>query len=199
MMSSAFLLGIVDGDRHASRDDHHDASMASTRPGCITRGVTGSVPSASRVPRLMLGGVRLRVGPDVRHCRTVWLARPWRFRSAGERFRPEHRSALTWLNTISEEGFGFFGLSLEVWRIGESAPAPRLRVDVQPDDWVKSVKATASHELTDTQHAYTQLWTAFLGYFHSAQPGRSRAFEPPTQSWMNFLGTPRSSLRSGLL
>ena len=35
---------------------------------------------------------------------------------------PEHRSALTWLNTISEEGFGFFGLSLEVWRIGESAP-----------------------------------------------------------------------------
>ncbi len=31
-----------------------------------------------------------------------------------DRFRPEHRTALTWLNTISEDGFGFFGLALEV-------------------------------------------------------------------------------------
>ena len=31
-----------------------------------------------------------------------------------ETFRPEHRSALNWLNRISTEGCGFFGLSLEV-------------------------------------------------------------------------------------
>ena len=39
-----------------------------------------------------------------------------------ETFRAEHRSALTWLNSISTEGCGFFGLSLEVWRIGDSIP-----------------------------------------------------------------------------
>ena len=54
-----------------------------------------------------------------------------------ETFRAEHRSALNWLNSISTEGCGFFGLSLEVWRIAGSIPAPRLRVDVQPDDWSK--------------------------------------------------------------
>ena len=44
-------------------------------------------------------------------------------------FREEHRSALTWLNSVSADDFGFFGVVLEGWRIGESLPAPRLRED----------------------------------------------------------------------
>ena len=39
-------------------------------------------------------------------------------------FREEHRSALTWLNSVSADDFGFFGVVLEGWRIGESLPAP---------------------------------------------------------------------------
>ena len=41
-----------------------------------------------------------------------------------ETFRPEHRTALNWLNSISSEERGFFGLSLEIWRIGDSSPRP---------------------------------------------------------------------------
>ena len=37
-------------------------------------------------------------------------------------FRDEHRAALDWLNSISAEDFGFFGVVLEAWRIGDSAP-----------------------------------------------------------------------------
>ena len=59
-----------------------------------------------------------------------------------EEFRPEHRSALNWLNSASTEDHGFFGLGLEAWKIGDSKPAPRLRVVVQPDDWSRSVRAT---------------------------------------------------------
>lgn len=109
-----------------------------------------------------------------------------------ERFRPEHRSALTWLNSISGEDFGFFGLTLEVWRIGESAPAPRLNVEVQPDDWSKSLRAAASHELTDTQSAYRDFWSLFLPEFHEAHPGWSRAAKPPKGSWINFPSAHRS-------
>ena len=35
-------------------------------------------------------------------------------------FRPEHRSALTWLNSISGEGSGFFGIEVHAVRIGDS-------------------------------------------------------------------------------
>ena len=58
-------------------------------------------------------------------------------------FREEHRSALNWLNSISSEDFGFFGVVLEVCRIGDSLPAPCLRVEVKPDGWRRSVRAAA--------------------------------------------------------
>jgi len=106
-----------------------------------------------------------------------------------ERFRPEHRSALTWLNSISEDGFGFFGLSLEVWRIGNSSPAPRLRVDVQPDDWSRTVRAAVSHGLSTSQQAYVSFWSELLPLFHEAHPGWSRASKAPKDHWINFPST----------
>ena len=37
-----------------------------------------------------------------------------------KQFRPEHRSALTWLNSISGEGSGFFGIEVHAVRIADS-------------------------------------------------------------------------------
>src|SRR5688500_16692480 len=34
--------------------------------------------------------------------------------------REEHRAALDWLNEITGERFNFFGLEIELWRIGDS-------------------------------------------------------------------------------
>ena len=103
-----------------------------------------------------------------------------------ERFRPEHRSALTWLNSISDDDHCFFGLSLEVWKIEDSTPAPRLRLEVQPDDWARTVRSTASHALTDHQQACLDFWGEFLPIFHEAHPGWSKATKPQKQTWMNF-------------
>jgi hypothetical protein len=57
---------------------------------------------------------------------------------------------------------------------------------VQPDDWSRSVKAAASHELTDAQQAYVNLWGEFLDEFHEAHPGWSKTFKPPKASWVGF-------------
>ena len=103
-----------------------------------------------------------------------------------ERFRPEHRSALTWLNSISDDDHCFFGLSLEVWKIEDSTPAPRLRIEVQPDDWARTVRSTASHAMTDHQQACLDFWDEFLPTFHEAHPGWSKATKPQKQTWMNF-------------
>ena len=52
----------------------------------------------------------------------IWIA---------SRFTDEHRAALDYLNEITEEGFSFFGLEVELWKIDNSAcllytsPSPR--------------------------------------------------------------------------
>ena len=94
-------------------------------------------------------------------------------------FRDEHRAALDWLNSISADDFGFFGIVFEAWRIGDSLPAPRLRVDVKPNNWSRSVRAVQSLEASETEQAYERFWEEFLPPFREAHPG-----------W-----TPRSALR----
>ena len=49
----------------------------------------------------------------------VWIA---------AQFTDEHRSTLDWLNRITDARFRFFGLEVELWRIGDSLPAPRFSV-----------------------------------------------------------------------
>lgn len=56
------------------------------------------------------------------------------------RFRDEHRRALDWLNERTDENVNFFGVELELVRIGESAPAPSFRLVAEPNDWQKAVK-----------------------------------------------------------
>ena len=103
-----------------------------------------------------------------------------------ETFRAEHRSALTWLNSISTEGCGFFGLSLEVWRIGDSIPAPRLRVDVQPDDWSKSVRVTKDRQDSERDTLYRQFWAGVQSSFREDDADWAGQGRPPKTTSMSF-------------
>ena len=100
---------------------------------------------------------------------------------------------LDWLNSISAEDFGFFGIVLEAWRIGDSLSAPRLRVEVKPNNWSDSVQAAHSSGLTETQQAYLRFWGEFLPAFRDVYPGWTRATVPQKRHWMTF-----PSARSGL-
>lgn len=62
----------------------------------------------------------------------IWIA---------ETLNEEHIAALEWLNESTVQGVGFFGVELELLKIGDSLPAPHFRVVVQPNEWVKSVRA----------------------------------------------------------
>ena len=100
-----------------------------------------------------------------------------------EGFGPEHRSALNWLNSISTQDCGFFGLGLEAWRIGDSDPAPRLRVEVQPDNWSKIVK---EGQQSPRQALLRRFWTEMQSRFRADSAdwaGRGRASK---ETWMTF-------------
>lgn len=104
-------------------------------------------------------------------------------------FREEHQSALNWLNSISGEGHGFFGVVIEAWRIDESLPAPRLRVEVKPDSWSRAVKAATTD--SSTQVLYRRFWGEFLPRLEGW--GRRT---PSRDNWMYFRSG-RSDLKYG--
>ena len=52
---------------------------------------------------------------------------------AAEKFTPEHRAALDWLNQITDGRFNCFGLDIELWRIGDSPVAPKFNVVCKPN------------------------------------------------------------------
>lgn len=102
-----------------------------------------------------------------------------------EDLRLEHRAALAWLNEITNDEHRFFGVTVELWQIGDSLPAPKFNVIVAPNDWSKQVNARLAATTSDTQEFYLRYWQA-LGdrIAQSDTPLRSR--KPLPQSWTGF-------------
>ena len=110
----------------------------------------------------------------------VWIA---------ARFTEEHRATLDWLNEITDERFRFFGLEVELWRIGDSPPAPKFNIVSKPNDWSRNVgqaaKRIESEALTDTRQKQLAFWTMFRELL-DARGGALRGQKPSPQHWMNF-------------
>lgn len=102
-----------------------------------------------------------------------------------ENFRPEHRTALNWLNRVSTEDSAYFGLVLETWRINDSRPAPHLRVEVQPDDWSRTVRAAAQGH-SHLGGLYFRFWSEVMQGLHQADALWRRRRKPAPGSWMDF-------------
>jgi hypothetical protein len=115
----------------------------------------------------------------------IWIA---------ARFTEEHRATLDWLNRISHEDFRFFGIEIEVWRIGDSAPAPKFNIVAKPNDWSKTIKESASRRggLTAGQQAQVDYWAAF-GAFLEARGARFKPPKPYPSNWMQW-GVGRSGI-----
>ena len=80
-------------------------------------------------------------------------------------FTDEHRAALDWLNSITDENFNFFGLEVELYKIGDSPVAPHFKVICQPNDWSKSISTAerniASEGVSLTKQKQLSFWIAF--------------------------------------
>ena len=107
-------------------------------------------------------------------------------------FRPEHRSALNWLNTLSGEGSGFFGIELHAVRIGDSPAAVRLDVVVEPDDFSRQARAgvgrarSGDRTVSEWNAGYVEWWAEFLPAFREAHPSWSTAQTPRPTNGISF-------------
>jgi hypothetical protein len=110
----------------------------------------------------------------------VWVA---------ARFTEEHRAALDWLNEVTSEEILFFGLEVELWRIGESPLAPKFNIVSSPNDWTRSVadarKAIEQGEVSESRKRYIDFWTYFADRLKSRATSL-RAPKPNGDYWKNF-------------
>lgn len=107
----------------------------------------------------------------------VWIAAP---------FTDEHRTALDWLNQKTDQSVNFFGLEIELWRIGGSPIAPKFNVVAQPNDWTKTIRDTTGRgrELSETRRQQLEFWTEFEEFVKS-RGDEIRCQKPGPQTWMN--------------
>ena len=108
----------------------------------------------------------------------VWIA---------SRFTDEHRAALDYLNEITEEGYSFFGLEIELWKIGNSDPAPKFNIVSRPNTWAKNVRESNQQhgELTEVKKQQLTYWTAFKE-FMDARKSAVRCQNGSPQHWVNM-------------
>jgi hypothetical protein len=114
----------------------------------------------------------------------------------------EHRAALDWMNRITVESVRFFGVEVELWRIGSSEPAPRFNVVCKPNDWASDVRRSAD-ALDETPNRSQQLrlryWSAFREYLQ-ANKSRLRPQKPGQGFSYNFgIGTSRAHIAASLV
>ena len=84
----------------------------------------------------------------------VWVA---------AKFTDEHRAALDWLNEITTAGTDFFGLEIELWKIGNSPAAPKFNLASKPNDWSRKMARAAGQdgELSEMDQRYLKYWSQF--------------------------------------
>lgn len=81
----------------------------------------------------------------------VWVA---------ERFTDEHRAALDWLNQKTPEDISFFGLEVELWKIGNSQMAPKFNVVSKPNEWTRQI--AASTDTSESNQFCRDFWTGVI-------------------------------------
>jgi hypothetical protein len=120
-------------------------------------------------------GQLLTYGAGLKAVTIVWIA---------ERFTEEHRAALDWLNEITGERFSFFGLEIELWRIGQSPIAPKFNVVCKPNDWTKPA-GTDQPVPTETKLLQKEYWTE-LRELLLKRKSSVKPQKPQAQHWTNF-------------
>lgn len=104
----------------------------------------------------------------------IWIA---------ARFTDEHRAAFDWLNDHTNEDVSFFGLEVEIWKIGDSLPAPKFNIVSKPNDWSRNVKTTATAgEMTDTKRRQLEFWREYKSWAEETQGLRLQDARP--QHWL---------------
>ena len=108
----------------------------------------------------------------------IWIA---------SKITDEHRAALDWLNKITDTHFRFFGLEVELWKIGASDPAPKFNIISKSNEWSRSVAEEAKKEtFSETKLLQQKFWQSLKDFGENSSDCSLRFQSPRPQHWYNF-------------
>lgn len=102
-----------------------------------------------------------------------------------------HREAIDWLNQITPHDMIFYGVELEVLRIGDSLPAPNFRVVAGPPPSKRPPPVSA---VSPRNQKYGDFFEQLRAKLLAVQPGFTRAKARPQSWWTLAVGRTGFSL-----
>jgi hypothetical protein len=97
---------------------------------------------------------------------------------------------LDWLNERTDDEVNFFGVELEVVKIGDSPPAPVFRVVAQPNDWQKALKRPQG--LTNLSQSRHDFFERVMEIILAKRP-RSHRPKVGYENWLSMASGPFGS------
>ena len=107
----------------------------------------------------------------------IWLVK---------RARDEHRAAIEWLNSHTDDSVSFFLCEIKLYRIGDSDPAVKFELIESPNSWLKESSAPSIQGAgKQTRFAF---WSAFIDYAFDNTPFAQEfgKRKPSTYNWLAF-------------
>ena len=128
-----------------------------------------------------LGQIMTYVAGQEGKATVIWLA---------ENFRDEHRAAIDWMNASTIEGFDFFAVEIQAFRIGNSEPAPKFNIVGKPNTWSRNLTRT-TRQTDDTprdewRKPYIIYWAAFGSFLEDRKAPFKLRVPTPRDNWCGF-------------
>lgn len=102
-------------------------------------------------------------------------------------FTEEHRQAIDWFNRNIAQGISFFLIQIEVYKIGESAPAPKFNLICEPNDWGKTMKKSEDGDVySGLKLQQKEFWDGLKEYASKANTALNYGRSPKPQHWYNI-------------
>jgi hypothetical protein len=108
-------------------------------------------------------------------------------------YTEEHRQAIDWFNRNISEGISFFLVQIEVYKIGDSNPAPKFNIICEPNDWGKTIKKSDNGDaFSDLKLQQKEFWENLKHYTTTIQTKLNFGRAAKPQHWYNIsFGTSR--------
>ena len=106
----------------------------------------------------------------------IWIAKT---------FDEEHRAAIDWLNSITDDNYNFFGIEVRLFKIGDSALAPQFDIVAKPNNWSKTIKKQVSGD-TETEKLRLEFWSTFHDYVDKRDLDILKHGSANTDHWCDF-------------
>lgn len=108
-------------------------------------------------------------------------------------YTEEHRQAIDWFNRNISENISFFLVQIEVYKIGDSEPAPKFNIICEPNNWGKTIKSSGTGDaVSATKLLQMEFWEGLKTYASANGTRVSFSHTPQPKHWFNIsIGTSR--------